>query len=228
MRIPEHEGGQMKNSNPVIYAVLSVFLAATLPATSIASDDNLLTNPGFEEKIAADQGGWEMFETSWVADDVARSGDRSMFNGAHSRTVAYPPYFVGTVSGSFQELPASAGSRWRLTGYGMPSAELDGSPAFGIVQVSFFDSDGKDLGTVETAGSTSGKAKLSNEVNSDTPAGDWTFLDAGVATAPEGTATIQAFTLYVDFSGSNVPQGVYFDDLTLCALEAGEDSGCGQ
>ncbi len=214
--------------NSFICAALGALLVGAPPGASFASDDNALVDESFEAKTRPDQGGWRKFETSWVADDQARTGENSMFNGAHSRTVAYPPYFVGTVSGSYQEYPASPGSRWRLTGYGMPAAELAGAPAFGIIQVSFFDDNGKDLGTVETVDSEAGKAKLSNEVNNKTPAGQWIFLDTGVATAPEGTATIQAFTLYVDFSGSNVPQGVYFDDLNLCALEEGAESGCGQ
>ena len=34
---------------------------------------------------------------------------------------------------------------------------------------------------------------------------------------------MQAFTIYVDYSGSGIFQGVYFDDLRLCALGADED-----
>ena len=62
-------------------------------------------------------------------------------------------------------------------------------------------------------------------MNNQTPVGEWTSLDTGIATAPAGTATVQAFTLYVDFSGSDTSQGVYFDDLSLCALEAGDYDG---
>ena len=91
-------------------------------------------------------------------------------------------------------------------------------PAFGILQVSFFDAKGNDLGTVETAGSKTSRAKTSNEVNNGSPAGEWVFLDTGIATAPAETATIQAFTLYVDYSGADIAQGVYFDDLSLCVV----------
>jgi hypothetical protein len=114
-----------------------------------------------------------------------------------------------------------------LTGFGKTPNELKGTPAFGIVQVSFFDSRGKDLGTVETAGNTTTRARISNDVNSQSPVGEWIFLDTGIATAPEGTATVQAFTLFVDYSGSGISQGVYFDDLSLCALgEDGDESDC--
>ncbi len=203
---------------------LSVVLATALASAPLADEHNLLMDASFEDEPAADEGGWTLFDESVFSSEQARTGSQSMYNGGLSQTVAYPPYFVGMVSGSFQEFAAEAGSQWQLTGYGLVPTALDGTPAFGIVQLSFFDADGKDLGTVETAGSTTTKAKTSNEVNNQTPVDEWTFLDTGAATAPEGTATVQAFTLYVDFSGSNKSQGVYFDDLTLCEVDG--DSGC--
>ena len=67
-------------------------------------------------------------------------------------------------------------------------------------------------------------------MNNRSATNEWIFLDTGTATAPAGTATVQAFTLYVDYSGTNAVQGVYFDDLTLCAPDGDVDasSGCGQ
>ena len=145
-----------------------------------------------------------------------------MFNGAFSRTIAFPPFFVGSVSGSFQEVAAAPGSQWRLTGYGLVAAALKGTPAFGVIQVSFFNADGVDLGTVETVAADA-NAKTSAEINNQSPRGEWIALDTGVATAPEGTTSIQAFTIYVDYSGSNTSQGVYFDDLVLCTVGVGGD-----
>ncbi|MGI9273099.1 MAG: hypothetical protein ACR2QT_15075 [Woeseiaceae bacterium] len=197
--------------------LLCILLASPL-LTANADNENPLMDASFELQLASDQGGWTMFEQSMLSTDEARSGDSSMFNGGFSRTVAYQPYFIGTVSGSYQEFPATAGSKWRLTGYGAADTALQGTPAFGIVQVSFFDDQGNDLGTVETASSETPLAKTSNEVNNQTPVGEWTFLDTGTATAPAGTAAVQAFTLYVDYSGSNIAQGVYFDDLSLSRL----------
>lgn len=152
-----------------------------------------------ELQLGADKGGWILIEQSSISPDEARSGQLSMLNAGFSRTVAYPPYFVGNVSGSYQEFPADPDSRWRLTGFGMMPSALQGTPAFGIVQVPFFGTQGDDLGTVETA---------------------------GIATAPEGTVIVQAFTLYVDFSGTDKAQGAYFDDLNLCALEDDDESAC--
>ena len=209
----------MKIKTLIIGTALLVGSLNSAPLPALADENNALADAGFERRQAADQGGWTLFDNSAFSADEARSGSQSMFNGGFSRTVAYQPYFIGTVSGSYQELPASPGSRWRLTGYGVTRTKLSGTPAFGIVQVSFFDALGNDLGTVETAGDKTAPAKTSNEVNNQTPAGEWIFLDTGVATAPAGTATVQAFTLYVDYSGSDIGQGVYFDDLSLSALE---------
>ena len=206
-------------------ATLLGTLLVSTPLASLADDDNPLRDASFELRLPPDQGGWILFDESMFSTDKARSGSQSMFNWGFSRSVPYPPYFVGTVSGSFQEFTAAPGSRWRLTGFGAAKTALRGAPAFGVVQVSFFDALGKDLGTVETAGNKTPLAKTSNKVTSQTSAGEWIFLDTGIATAPAGTATVQAFTLYVDFSGSDTSQGVYFDDLSLCALEDGNDDG---
>ncbi len=216
----------MKKKPVVLCTALLSALLVSAPQATGANDENPLRDASFELQQSPDQGGWSLFDNSSFSADEARSGDRSMFNWGFSRTVAYPPYFIGTASGSFQEFPAGPGSRWQLTGFGVTPTALEGKPAFGILQVSFFDAQGNDLGTVETADSSTPRAKTSNEVNSLTPAGEWTFLDTGIATAPAGTATVQAFTLYVDFSGSNTSQGVYFDDLSLCALDDDDETGC--
>jgi hypothetical protein len=203
-----------------LFTVLSASLLALAPP-AVADEHGVLKDPSFEQRLEADAGGWRMFGPSRFSDDQSREGSASMFNGGASKSVAYHPYFVGTVSGSYQEFPATPGSRWRLTGYGMAATALQGTPAFGIIQISFFDADGQDLGAVETVGASS-RAKLSNEVNGQSAVGEWVALDTGVATAPEGTATVQAFTLYVDYSGAKIFQGVYFDDLHLQQLTATE------
>ncbi len=214
----------MRKQQVITVAALLVALLAWAPAATFADEHSPLKDAGFEGQLPADEGGWSMFEISLFSKNYARGGERSMFNGGFSRTVPFQPFFVGNDSGAYQELPATAGSRWRLTGYGLTPAPLEGAPAFGIIQISFFDADGEDLGTVETADIDT-KAKTSSEVNHKSPAGEWIMLDTGVATAPEGTASVQVFTIYIDHSGSNKTQGVYFDDLSLCAL-ADDESEC--
>lgn len=183
--------------------------------------ENLLQDADLERDVAAEDGGWIHFDGSRVSTDHARSGQRSTFNWGYSRNNPTPPHLTGRASGSYQEFPATANSHWRLTGFAMTPTPLKGYPAFGVLQLSFFDAEGKDLGTVETEGNVSTRAKVSNEVNRKASAGEWLALDTGVATAPAGTATVQAFTLFVDYSAASVPQGVYFDDLQLCETDSG-------
>jgi hypothetical protein len=181
-------------------AVLALLLAA-VPATTPAG--NLLVDAGMEAQVSPAQGGWNLFGGAFSTAQ-ARTGRWSMLDQAS----------LGVV-GAYQQFPAAPGSRWQLIGYGMSPAMLLGAPAFGLVQVTFFDALGQDLGTVETAGQAF-PAKTSGPVDGGTPVGQWTLLDTGIATAPAGTVFVQAFTLYVDFSGYT--QGVFFDDLRLEVL----------
>ena len=214
----------MKNQNIVsFYAFLIVSLVGA-PSAALGDNSGPLKDAGFELQTAADEGGWSLFEISLFSKNHARSGSQSMFNGGFSRTVPFQAAFVGNASGAYQGFPAKAGSRWRLTGYALTPATLEGTTAFGVLQVSFFDTNGNDLGTVETAGGST-KARTSSQVNRGSPVSEWIPLDTGVATAPVGTATIQAFTLFVDFSGSDRTQGVYFDDLSLCELSENSETG---
>jgi hypothetical protein len=165
--------------------------------TSTIQAQNLLADPGFET-----QTGWTLFNGAAYSTNYAHSGSWSMLDAT-----------VNNVPGSFQQLAASPGMKFDLTGYALTPTPLLGSPAFGIVQITYFDSANNNLGTVETS---PGNAKTSAQVNGGTTPGVWTFLDTGIATAPANTAYLQAFTLYVDFSGN--PQGVYFDDLSLVQI----------
>ena len=179
-------------------------VSATVALSNLTSHaQNLLVDPGFELQTPPANGGWNSFG-GYFSTDYAHTGAWSMFD---------PAYY--SVPGTYEQFPAAPGQKWRLTGYGLTPAPLLGSPAFGLVQVTFFDIFGNNLGTVETAGSDT-PAKVSNYVDGSATPGQWLFLDTGIATAPAGTAYIQAFTLYVDFSG--YAQGVYFDDLNLQVL----------
>ncbi|MDJ0834071.1 MAG: hypothetical protein QNJ69_11150 [Gammaproteobacteria bacterium] len=217
----------MKHKILALLNALVCSLAIFIPSAALASAENILNDSGFETELKSAQGGWTLFDQSRFSSEHARNGRQSMFNWGFSRILPSPPFMLGTASGSFQQFAASPGSRWQLIGYAMTPDRLKGAPAYGIVQLSFFDDAGNDLGTVETAG-TKIKARTSNQVNSETPAGEWVFLDTGIATAPANTSKVHAFTLYVDYSGKGQAQGVYFDDLKLCAhgADASADTAC--
>jgi hypothetical protein len=188
----------------IVKIAAALLLNATLTFAAWNSHgQNLLVDPGFELQTPPAAGGWTTF-SGFYSTDFAHSGNWSLYDEA---------FF--SIPVTFQQFPAAPGSRWQMTGYGLTPSPLLGDPAFGLVQVTFFDIFGNNLGTVETAG-TGTPAKISNLVDGSTTPQQWIFLDTGIATAPAGTAYIQAFTLVVDFSG-NV-QRVYFDDLTLRVL----------
>jgi len=186
----------MKTLTRIIGTGASLALALSAATTSFS---NILIDPGFELQTPSGSGGWSLFNGAAFSSAQARSGTFSMLDAT-----------VNNVPGSFEEFTASAGMKFQLTGYGMTPTPLLGTPAFGILQVTYFDSAHVNLGTVETS---PGNALASAQINGGTTLGTWTFLDTGIATAPANTAFIQAFTLVVDFSGN--AQGVYFDDLTL-------------
>lgn len=189
----------------VLGVALSLCFANVTHASDCSLAGNALTDPSFENQTPVASGGWNTFGGAF-SPEYARTGMWSLAAAA---------YFG--VTGSVQQLPAAPGSRWRMTGYGFTPLQLQGEPAFGVIQVTFFDAFGNDLGTVETAGNQF-PAKTSNPVDWNTPVGVWTYLDTGAVTAPAGAAFIQAFTLYVDFSGNS--QRVFFDDLSLKVLGA--------
>ncbi|MEM9403344.1 MAG: hypothetical protein AAGA44_12780 [Pseudomonadota bacterium] len=203
---------------------MAVLLSVATAPLALADNHNSLEDAGFESQTSGDNGGWRLFQISLYSRNHAHSGEWSMYNGGYSRRMATPPYTIGNDSGGFQEFSARPGSKWRLTGYALSPTKLVGSPAFGLIQLSFFDASGRDLGAVETQDSIS-KAKLSAEFNSNSPVDEWVQLDTGTATAPEGTALIRAFTIFVDHSASNTSQGVYFDDLVLCEVDDNGDCG---
>lgn len=186
-----------------ITLLMAVMVGAVLSTANLTAG-NLLVDPGYEMQTPPEEGGWIPFGVTWWSSDYAHSGNWSIVHAAWY-----------DVPGAYQGFPAAPGSKWQMTGYGMAPIPLSGEPAFGVIQVSFFDIYGNDLGTVETSG-TATPAKISNPVNSGTPPGEWVFLDTGVATAPEGAAFICAYTLYVDFTG--LWQGVCFDDVDLEVL----------
>jgi hypothetical protein len=181
-------------SVPKLLVCAACCVTALAIGSSTIQAQNLLVDPGFET-----QTGWTLFNGAAYSTNYAHSGSWSMLDAT-----------VNNVPGSYEQFAASPGMKFDLTGYGLTPTALAGSPAFGILQITYFDSANNNLGTVETS---PGNAKASAQINGGTTPGIWTFLDTGIATAPANTAYIQAFTLYVDFSGNH--QGVYFDDLSL-------------
>jgi hypothetical protein len=180
-----------------------VALALTAGSSTLLAQ-NLLADPGFET-----QTGWGLFGNSSYSMNYAHTGSWSMEN-------AGPGGF--TVPGAYQTLPTAAGDEYDLTGYGLTPVAPGAGASFGILQITFFsgaNGTGSNLGTIDVSnGGTptgAGNAQASNQINSSSPLGVWIPLDTGIAEAPAGAQSLQAFTLVVDQN----PTTVYFDDVSL-------------
>jgi hypothetical protein len=186
-------------------ALVAVLLLGAAPARALP-----LLDPGFESGavVAGGVGGWDVFGGAAFSNAQARTGSLSML----------PAAGTGFVPGSVQFLPAAPGSQWSLGGYGLHVGLPVQAPAFGVLQLTFWSGPagaGTDLGTLETS---PGVARTSAQITAGSPSGTWILLDTGPVTAPPGTQSIGAYTIFVNFSGNAAPAGVYFDDLTLTAV----------
>ena|ERR1051326_4792761 len=195
----------MEKRVKVVLGLACVAVFALAMATT--SSANLLTDPGAENGTTAPNpnptsaAGWSFFNGAVFSTDFALGGTQSIKEVTQNN-----------VPGAFQQFAASAGQAWTMSGFGMTPTALAGSPAFGILQITFFDGPngtGNNIGTVETS---PGNAAASGQVNGGSTPGVWNPLSV-TAHAPAGAQSMQAFCLVVDFSGNT--QGVYFDNLDL-------------
>jgi len=173
-------------------------VAVLVLGNSTIQAQNLLVDPGFESHGTA-VGDWGTFNGAAFSTAQARTGNYSMAD----------PGPAGNYSGSFETFASAPGLKYDLTGYGFIPTALTGGD--GQLQITFWsglNGSGANLGTVATS---PGNAQVSNLINTSSPTGSWLFLDTGIAQAPAGTQSMQAFTLGAQPVGS----AVYFDDLSL-------------
>lgn len=187
----------MKTSSIQIASGLMAALALSIAPTY---GQNLLSDPGFESgtPVGSGVGGWSTFNGAAFSQNYARSGTWSMLDNGPS---------VYTVPGSYEKLAATPGLSFTLSGFGFTPSAISGT-GDGFLQISFFDSSGNDLGTVQTGGS--GALASSVHIDSSSTPGTWIPMSV-TATAPANTAFVQPFTLVLD----PTPTAVYFDDLTF-------------
>ncbi|HXI84276.1 MAG TPA: PEP-CTERM sorting domain-containing protein [Verrucomicrobiae bacterium] len=175
-------------------------------AMSTTSKANLLVDPGSEGAVISGSGngvgGWTFFNGGVFSTDFAHSGtnaNKLAGGGGYS------------VPGAYQTFPASAGQQYTMTAFGLePTVPAVNANTWGALQITFWsgpNGTGSNLGTTDTS---PGNAKVGNKVDSSSTAGVWIPLSV-TATAPAGTASIQAFDLVLDATA----QTTYFDDQTL-------------
>ncbi|MGP8198207.1 MAG: hypothetical protein ACLQU4_01735 [Limisphaerales bacterium] len=162
---------------------------------------NLLVDPDFASgtAVAGGIGGWTPFNGGAFSTDYAFGP--TTYSMENSGGGGY------SVPGSYQVLASTAGSAYLLTGYAYIPTALTGASE-GFLQATFYDSEGDNLGTVQTS---PGNALVSTPViNSSSPTGTWIEMQE-IVTAPADTASIQVFTLVLDAD----PTTVYFDEMSL-------------
>ncbi len=192
-------------------------IAAVSLSVATSHAQNLLVDPSFENQTPPASGGWNLFNGAAFSNAHARTGVESMLDSGGGGF---------SVPGSFEIVPATAGTQYDLTGFGF-AATAPGAASSGILQITFFSGaggTGANLGSIDisTGGNATGagNAQVSNPVGPTSPLGQWIPLDTGIAQAPAGTLSMEAFTLVLD----SAPTAVYFDDLSLTQVAVPEPS----
>jgi len=187
---------------------ISAGLIAFALTALVASAQNLLLNPGFETSTDG------VYATSWTQFGGAvlsstNNTSLTIHSGQYSLDAPHPasaPPPVGV--GAYQDVSASAGSNWRLTGYwfAWQNARPVGPDRFAVAQLAFLDSTNGVLQLYESP-------HYGISVDGPLPINTWVFFQVNATNAPAGTAKVRTYVMYV--GDSNDSGDFYFDDLTL-------------
>jgi len=180
-----------------------------LGLTAVVARANSLLNPGFETAgtNATTAANWNQFNGAVLSATNTSSFTITAHSGANSMQTI-PPSNGNTnfdASGAYQDVSASPGQNWRLTGYCLnwQNSELQGPGTFAAAQLAFLDStngfiqrfDGPHFGFTNAF-----------------PLNVWSPFEID-ATAPAGTVNVRTYVLYV---GDSADHGsAFFDDLNL-------------
>ena len=148
--------------------------------TSPASEPNLLANPGFTSGLT----GWSTFGNVYTDSRVfavrTPPGSAKMFS----------TFTPDSPSGMYQNFAAAPGSAWKLSAYAMTSCQEN--PITGtndnylLGRIVFRDAAGAEIGFAD-------QVLLDNTA----PLGTWTRHSFLAANAPVGTASVDAFVLFI-------------------------------
>jgi hypothetical protein len=154
--------------------------ASFVEATPNSPAGNLLVNPSFDTNL----NGWSIFGNAYYD---GRAFARRTPTGAAK---LFSTFVGGSDSGMFQQFPATPGTDWQLDAYVMTTCmetPLTGTNANALVGSIVF----RDAGNVEIGSATG--VLLDNTA----PLGTWTKRTVIVNDAPAGTATVEAYILFV-------------------------------
>jgi len=190
-------------------SLVVVCVAICTLVMSTTSRANLLVDPGAEAEISAPNPnptalpGWSFFGgTSFLTTGLAHSGTNVIFTPDNGGGYSVP--------GAYQNIPASAGQTFTLSGWVytpnvLPAAGND----FAILQLQFWSDAAYSVADGGAVGVNIGQPAGGGGV--PLPQGVWTFASI-TATAPAGTVGVSAYGLDINASAN---ADFYFDDMVL-------------
>ncbi|HUJ09336.1 MAG TPA: hypothetical protein VL171_04860 [Verrucomicrobiae bacterium] len=178
-----------------------------------------LSNPGFESftpPTTNQPDGWTLFNNAYRSltnsptSPTPGTGFGITVHSGEASLQTYGPFGAELdASGAYQDLTASAGQNWRLTGYCLnwQNDRLVGSNGFGVAQIQFLDNTG---GTGNVLQVVEG-----SHYGTDVPAplDTWQFFEVDATNAPTGTTKVRAQVLHVGQVGDI--GSIWWDDLAI-------------
>jgi hypothetical protein len=196
--------------------IVSLSVVGMLALTQSSWGQNLLTDPGFENQTAAPNPnptgvpGWATFNNAAFSNAQAHTGTESMH---------LPPNGGGfTVPGAFENLAATAGTQYTLSGWVFtPNTLTPLENNFAILQLAWYTGSPPSnygVGANGTAGVNVGVPNPAGPTDVALLPNTWTFASI-TATAPAGTNSVGAFLLNIN---ADTNADFYVDDVSLTAV----------
>lgn len=199
----------MENRVITIICRLCVGFTACALTAIVANAQNLLSNPGFETSTdGVNATGWTQF--GGAALSSTNNSSLTVHNGLYSMNCPTPGFGLTPVgAGAYQDVAASAGSNWRLTGYwfAWQNARPVGADRFAVAQLAFMDNTGGTGNVLQL------NESLHYGITGPLPINTWVFFQVDGTNAPAGTTRVRTYVMYI---GDSTDVGnFFFDDLTL-------------
>jgi hypothetical protein len=183
------------------------FLCATGTTTAVPLTTNALLNASFESGTGTFAANWTQFNFAYRTSTNDIFSPFIALSGSYSMKM-YGPFNAGLdASGAYQNIPgATAGQTWRLAGFalnwsGDPMTQTGG---YGVAQLTFLDAGNNPLQTTE-----------SQHFDPTTQLDAWQHFQV-TATAPAGTASVQARLLH--FGKSGISGSVWWDSVSAAPV----------
>jgi hypothetical protein len=173
-----------------------------------SSAPNLLLNPGFEtttDGVTATD--WTEFNGGVLVSTNATFA--VVHSGLYSMSATTPNLPGVQGGGAYQDVAASPGSNYRLTGYlfDWENSKMEGPDRYAVAQLVFLDNTG-GTGNVLQVNSSPAYGN-----GAQLPENTWVFFQVDATNAPANTAKVRTYVMYI--GGTNDSGNVYYDDLTL-------------